>query len=129
MLPRSSHAFNEEWAMSTENPYDTPPQASSVITPQPRQLTLKRIDVLSAANVLGALYLMIGLLIGAVFAMLSLVRIAANNGGGATAFLGIGAIIFMPLFYGVLGFIGGAIGAVIYNVVAGVVGGVKMDFE
>jgi hypothetical protein len=43
---------------------------------------------------------------------------------GSTA-RGVGAI-FIPLFYGVIGYISGFIGALIYNLVAGTVGGIKV---
>jgi hypothetical protein len=38
---------------------------------------------------------------------------------------GIG-VIFIPLIYGVIGYICGFIGAAIYNLVAGTVGGIKV---
>jgi len=42
---------------------------------------------------------------------------------------GVGALVFMPVFYGVLGFVAGAVGAVIYNMFAGLVGGIELDLE
>ena len=38
---------------------------------------------------------------------------------------GVGAVIFLPIFYGVLGAIGGALAALIYNIIAGMVGGLR----
>ncbi len=38
-------------------------------------------------------------------------------------------MIGMPLLYGFFGFIAGTIGALIYNALAGIVGGVKVDLE
>ena len=35
----------------------------------------------------------------------------------------------IPITYGLLGFIGGAIGGLIYNALAGIVGGIKIDLE
>jgi hypothetical protein len=43
--------------------------------------------------------------------------------------LGIGAVVFLPIFYGVLGLIAGALGAVLYNVFAGLVGGIEIDVQ
>jgi hypothetical protein len=37
--------------------------------------------------------------------------------------------VFLPIFYGVLGAIGGALTAVMYNVVAGMVGGLSIETE
>jgi hypothetical protein len=38
-------------------------------------------------------------------------------------------MVAFPLIYGVIGSIGGAIGALIYNIAAGIVGGIKIEFE
>lgn len=38
-------------------------------------------------------------------------------------------IVIVPVFYGVLMFVFGALYALIYNVAAGFVGGVEMEFE
>jgi hypothetical protein len=43
--------------------------------------------------------------------------------------MGIMAVVVMPIMYGIIGFIGGIIMAAIYNLVAGVVGGLEFDFE
>jgi uncharacterized oligopeptide transporter (OPT) family protein len=50
------------------------------------------------------------------------------NALGAVVF-GVGSVIFLPIIYGIMGFIGGIISAAIYNVVAGVVGGVELNLE
>jgi len=43
--------------------------------------------------------------------------------------LGLGAIIIFPICYGIVGGIGGAIGAAIYNLAAGWVGGLEVDIS
>jgi len=43
--------------------------------------------------------------------------------------LGIIMMIALPIMYGLFGFIGGTIGALIYNVMAGIIGGVKFELE
>jgi hypothetical protein len=35
----------------------------------------------------------------------------------------------MPIFYGCMGFIGGALGAVVYNALAGMMGGLELRLE
>jgi hypothetical protein len=37
--------------------------------------------------------------------------------------------LFMPVIYGVMGFIFGVIGAAIYNLVAGWIGGIEVEVE
>ena len=43
--------------------------------------------------------------------------------------MGVGAVIFLPLLYGVFGAIGGALTALFYNIIAGMVGGLQIETE
>ncbi len=96
---------------------------------------IRRVGVLSVAKLQGALYALIGLIFGAVFALISLFGTAlgsAMSGGSNSnplfgAFFGVGAIILFPILYGVLGFVGGLLVAALYNLVAGIVGGVEVE--
>ena len=42
---------------------------------------------------------------------------------------GVGAIVVLPIIYGVLGLIGGAIAAALYNLFSGMVGGIELDLQ
>ncbi len=42
---------------------------------------------------------------------------------------GIFALILFPILYAIIGFIAGAISAALYNLVAGIVGGIEIDVE
>lgn len=101
-------------------------------------MVVRKIGVVSCGKVSGVLYALFGLLIGACVALFSLLgagaMMAAHDesgagamGGAFGAIFGVGAIILFPLFYGILGFIGGLITAFLYNVVAGMVGGIDVD--
>jgi hypothetical protein len=46
-------------------------------------------------------------------------------GGVSSVVVGLVMMIFFPIMYGLFGFVGGAIGAAIYNIAAGIVGGIK----
>ena len=97
-------------------------------------MTLKRIEPLSLAKVLSCLYASIGLLVGGLFAMISLIgggiAVAGGDSEGAIGVIfGIGAIFFLPIFYGVVGFIGGLLVSFLYNVISGFVGGIEVTFE
>lgn len=97
-------------------------------------MVLRRIGVLSLGKVLGVLYAGLGLLFGGLFSLFSLLGAAIgatqDAGGAAFAFLfGVGAIVFMPLFYGLIGFIGGLLTALLYNVAAGITGGLELDLQ
>ncbi|MGH9880263.1 MAG: hypothetical protein ACRD6N_02415 [Pyrinomonadaceae bacterium] len=104
------------------------------------EMTIRRFSVFSVAKMQGLLMFVIGLLIGVLYGLVFMffgVAIAALAPRGDNQAMGgvgsvVGGLIIMiafPLFYGLLGFIGGAIGALIYNVAAGVVGGVRFDLE
>lgn len=98
-------------------------------------MIVRRIGVLSLAKIMGAMYAGFGLIFGALFALVSLFGAAVGAGlaeGGEAwmgAFFGVGAIVFLPIFYGVLGFVGGIISAAIYNLTAGFVGGLELETQ
>jgi hypothetical protein len=100
-------------------------------------MVVKQVGVWSIARISGALYAGLGLVIGAVFALVALLGAgfastmhneeapAALVGG----FLGVGAVVALPIFYGVMGLVGGALMAWLYNVFAGFVGGIEVTLE
>src|SRR5262245_46815454 len=97
-------------------------------------MVLKHVGVLSVAKIGGVMYAVFGLLIGLCFAaVFSVMPMAAGNRSDMPAWIapmfGVGSIVFAPIMYGVMGFIGGAISAVIYNLLAGMVGGIEVDLE
>lgn len=97
-------------------------------------MVVRSIGVGSAAKVMGALYAGIGLLFGGVVSLFSVLGAAfgASQGEGSAIvglLFGVGAVVVMPIFYGVMGVIGGAIGALLYNLVAGFVGGIELEVE
>lgn len=100
-------------------------------------MVIRKVGVLSCGKVMGALYALLGLIFGAIVALISLAgaglsSMASDESGMPGmfgAFLGAGAIIFLPILYGVCGFLGGLITALIYNLVAGAVGGIELDVQ
>jgi hypothetical protein len=97
-------------------------------------MVLRRIGPLSAAKLASALYALAGIILGCAFALISLIgsgMAAAQREEGAIfgALFGVGAIVFLPLFYGALGFVGTLIAAGLYNWLAGLIGGVELDLE
>ena len=53
----------------------------------------------------------------------------AARGGAAVGGFGILAVFIFPIIYAVIGFIAGALGAVIYNFAAGFMGGIELELE
>lgn len=97
---------------------------------------LRRVGVLSSGVVGGTFGVLIGLIAGGFIALISLAGGMAGAGGpngpqgaGFALGMGIGAVIFAPIFYGIGTFIMGIIYAAIYNVIAGMTGGIEMEFR
>ena len=97
-------------------------------------MVIRRVNPVSAAKVCGLLYAILGLIIGAFISLMMMaaggaVSAAAEETGGAIfgMLMGAGAIIIAPIFYGIFGFISGAIGALLYNLVAGWTGGLEVE--
>lgn len=98
-------------------------------------MVIRKIGVGSAAKVFDVVR-PVGLIFGAIVAMIAL---AGAGIGAATsddpmrswlgAMFGVGAIVFLPIVYGVMGAIFGALTAAFYNVVAGISGGLSVDVQ
>ena len=92
--------------------------------------TLKSVAPLSAGKVLALVYFAFGLLFIPFF--LLMVAMSANLPAaqrGIFAVVGTGFAIFIPLCYAAMGFLGGVIGAAIYNLVAKMIGGIEVEVE
>lgn len=98
-------------------------------------MVIKSIGVLSLGKVMGVVYAALGLIFGGFFTFISLIGAAFGSAlsSGEEAILslifGVGAIFFLPVFYGVMGFVAGVITAAIYNVVAKFAGGLELQIE
>ena len=102
-------------------------------------MVVRRIGVWSAARLYGGLCAVMGLIFGAIIALASMVGagfagMAADSGSGAMppmlgALFGIGAVIFLPIMYGVMGVVVGALTAALYNLFAGMFGGIELDIQ
>jgi hypothetical protein len=92
--------------------------------------TLKSIAPLKAGIMLGVIYGVLGLVFIPFFLLMSAAgsQLPAPQRVGIMA-LGAGFAIMLPILYAVLGFIGGALSAFIYNVAAKFVGGMEFDVE
>jgi len=98
-------------------------------------MVLKRVGPVSCAKISGVLYAVMGFFLGAFFSLIALAGGMASQTTGSTGFgafgaiMGVGAILLLPIFYGVAGFVFTLIGAWLYNVFAGLVGGIEMDLQ
>ncbi len=92
------------------------------------EVIIRRLDPMSVAKLEGLLLAIVGLIVG-IFVAITTVASGVSAGLGIGAGLGVFAIIAMPIAYGIFGFIGGGLGAVIYNFCASKVGGIKIEIE
>lgn len=97
-------------------------------------MVVRRVGVWSVARIYGALSGSFGLLAGLCIALFSMIGAGlASQSGDVPRWLGpifgIGAIVFMPVLYGVIGLVAGTVSALLYNLFAGLVGGVEFDTQ
>lgn len=95
-------------------------------------MTIHSIRVLSLGKILGSIYAGLGLIFGVILAAVSLIGLGPTAGDAEVpALLGLlmggGAVIALPLFYGIFGFIGGLLVGTIYNFAARTVGGLEIE--
>lgn len=92
-----------------------------------REIT--NLDVRSVAVMVGAIMAVVGLLFAIVFySVLSLPFTSKPLGGYELGLMfggGMFFVIFLPIMYGVMGLISGGLCAMVYNFIAGRIGGIK----
>ena len=90
---------------------------------------LMRLGVLFSAKLQAIVMALVGLIAGILYAFGGLIYellTGTVNSGTALAFF---ALIGMPIVFAISGLIAGAVGALLYNLVARWVGGIEMDFD
>jgi hypothetical protein len=99
-------------------------------------MTIRHIDVLSVAKIAAVIYAGLGFLVGLIFACVGLFTAAfgamQNDGQLPAVFsmlFGVGAIIALPVIYGIMGFLVAAFTTWLFNIAAGIAGGVKIQIE
>ena len=84
---------------------------------------IKRISIGQTAKFMGVLYLLFGLIFVPFFVLM--------GSFGPEGFGGFGTMfaVAMPVMYGCMGVVGGAIGSALYNLVSGWVGGIEVELD
>jgi hypothetical protein len=91
---------------------------------------VKSVGVLSVAKILGVMYACLGLIFAPFFLLIGVMASAVGQQKNAMAgFFSVGFALFFPVLYGVIGFIAGLIGALLYNLFARWVGGFELQLE
>ncbi len=103
------------------------------------KLRIKKLGVMSVAKMYCVMMFVISLIIaipyGLIIILYSLLGAGVVGGnealaiGGGGVVIGILVMVGLPILYAIIGFIGGAIAALIYNIFAGLVGGIEIEVE
>lgn len=103
------------------------------------KLRINKIGVLSVAKMYALMMFVIMLLISVPYGLIMMIFGAtlAGAGGGRNSFMaggggivmGLVIMVALPIFYGLIGFVAGAIGAFVYNIFAGFIGGIEIEVE
>ena len=95
-------------------------------------MIITRFEPLSVGKVAGLLYGAMGFVVGVIVSLAATIGgLAGHDTFGALAggLVGIGAVVLLPILYGGLGFVVAIIAAWLYNLAAGVVGGIEIDVQ
>lgn len=97
-------------------------------------MIIQRVEPLSLGKMLGAIYGILGFIVGLFCALFSLAFAGAPKAAGSplvpgwfAAMFGVGAVVILPIVYGLFGLVGGVLSAFLYNVVARKLGGVAIE--
>jgi hypothetical protein len=95
-------------------------------------MVITRVAPFSAARIVGVINAVFGLIVGGMFSLIGFAGAFANTNEGAGVFgalFGAAAIVLLPIFYGVVGFVSALVGSLIFNAAAGLVGGVEIEVQ
>ena len=91
---------------------------------------VKSVGVLSIAKIMGLVQACLGLIFAPFFLLIGLLgSLAGQHKTPFAGMFGVFFALFMPVLYGVIGFRTGAIGGLLYNLFARLVGGFELEIE
>ena len=103
------------------------------------KLRIRKLGVLSVAKIEGAILFVLSLLISIPYGLILIIYgLVGGSAIGNSAGLAIGAggvviglliMVGLPILYGTMGFVGGAIAALLYNLFSNWVGGIEIEVE
>jgi len=92
-------------------------------------MVINRVRPLTAAKVVGLLYAILGLAMGAIVSVVSVFGGFSAGRGDPGLVFGIAAVVFFPVAYGIAGFVMTLIISWLYNGLANLVGGIEVDLR
>jgi len=92
-------------------------------------MVIKSVGAVSFAKIMGTLYVIVGVVLGGLLSLVAMAGFGRSGSGLGVAIFGVAAVVVVPLVYGCLGFVATLIGAWLYNMAAGIVGGVELETD
>ncbi len=102
------------------------------------KLRIRKLGILSVAKMYALIMLVVSLIISIPYGLFIMffgaaIMSAGGRGGlaagGGSIVIGLLFMIGIPILYGAIGFVFGAIGALMYNLFAGMIGGIEIEVE
>ncbi|MBA3915760.1 MAG: hypothetical protein H0X25_18285 [Acidobacteriales bacterium] len=91
---------------------------------------LRSVGALSLGKIMGAIYGSLGIISLPVFVIMAIATTMSGRTNGALGIAGaITLAVLFPLLYGVIGFVAGAITALLYNLFAKWMGGIELALK
>lgn len=92
---------------------------------------VRSVGVFSCAKVFAVIHAAIGLIFVPFFLLMAMIGALTGPkaGNALSAAVAIVIAFFLPIFYGVVGFIMGALGSWIYNLASGWLGGIELELQ
>lgn len=94
-------------------------------------MTLRNIGILSCGKMAGAIGAGLGFALGSFFTVMSLAATVLQNFTSRVSpqesIFMFGAVVFLPVVYGIMGFAAGIVSAFSYNLASSRLGGVELD--
>lgn len=90
-------------------------------------MVINRVGPLSCAKIVGLLYAILGLVIGAIISLLTATLGFVPGREPGNPIFGLASVVVFPIAYGMAGFLATLVAAWLYNGLAGLVGGVEID--
>ncbi len=91
---------------------------------------VKSVGVLSIAKIMALVQACLGLIFAPLFLLVGVLgSLAGQQKTPFAGMFGVFFALFMPVLYGVIGFLTGAIGGLLYNLFAKLVGGFELEIE
>ncbi|HEY7205840.1 MAG TPA: hypothetical protein VIA61_16145 [Methylomirabilota bacterium] len=92
-------------------------------------MVVNRVGPLSCAKIVGLLYVILGLVMGALVSLFAATMGGVPGRDPGNPVFGIAAVVFFPVLYGVGGFVTTLVAAWLYNGLASLVGGIEIDLR